>query len=78
MNEEAQEEKATEKTDNTKKASMAIVKTESKDADDADGDGDDDSDIVLSDEDIPFGPLGVFPENYSELQAQVGSLSRLY
>ena len=50
---------------------MAIVKTEETDGGD---DGDDESEIVLSDEDIPFGPLGIFPELYSELQAQVGGL----
>lgn len=49
---------------------MAIVKTEKTEEA---KDGDDESEIVLSDEDIPFGPLGIFPELYSELQAQVGA-----
>lgn len=54
--------------DSTKNASMAIVKTEKTEEA---KDGDDESEIVLSDEDIPFGPLGIFPELYSDLQAQV-------
>lgn len=32
------------------------------------------SDIIYADDEVPFGPLGVFPENYTELQAKVLSI----
>lgn len=31
----------------------------------------DESDIIYADDEVPFGPLGIFPENYTELQAKV-------
>ncbi len=48
--------------------STAIVKSKP----DGDGkEGFDESNIIYADNEVPFGPLGVFPENYSDLQAKV-------
>eukprot|EP00903_Cladosiphon_okamuranus_P015600 g14405.t1 len=51
-------------------SSTAIVKSESKGKDKG-VEGFDESDIIYTDDEVPFGPLGVFPENYTELQAKV-------
>lgn len=47
--------------------STAIVKSEK-----AKGGGDvADSDVLYADDEVPFGPLGIFPEKYTDLQAKV-------
>ncbi|CAN0076799.1 unnamed protein product, partial [Ectocarpus fasciculatus] len=70
-NKRAKESKNTELPKDDKEASSsAIVKADpAKDS----GEGTDvaDSDVLYLDEEVPFGPLGVFPENYSDLQAKV-------
>lgn len=52
-------------------SSTAIVKSEGT-AKDKGVEGFNESDIIYADDEVPFGPLGVFPETYTELQAKVG------
>lgn len=55
--------------------STAIVKSEDKAAKEDRGFAE--SDIIYADDEVPFGPLGIFPESYTELQAKVCDLSGL-
>lgn len=54
-------------------SSSAIVKVDSKKDNSPGGEDFDYSAAILyADDEVPFGPLGIFPENYSDLQAKVG------
>lgn len=71
----ATEAAATEVT--TTETSTAIVKTDGKKAQKGKGvERFAESDIIYADDEVPFGPLGVFPENYSEVQAKVCTRGR--
>lgn len=59
-------------TDADTESSTAIVKSEGKEAKKGKGgEAFDKSNIIYADDQVPYGPLGIFPEKYTELQAKV-------
>ncbi|CAM9873693.1 unnamed protein product, partial [Ectocarpus sp. 8 AP-2014] len=69
---QAKESKNTELPKDDKEASSSAIVKVDEDKDDGEGTGVvADSDILYLDEEVPFGPLGIFPENYTDLQAKV-------
>lgn len=68
IDQEAKEPAADDKKSAT---TSAIVKADSGSSKKDDEDFDLTASVLYSDDEVPFGPLGTFPENYSDLQAKV-------